>query len=51
MVFNNRKCSAVPGAEAVLDFRTLLLSRRFNDFWTARANTHVTQNDALTLTA
>lgn len=41
-----------PGAQAVLDFRTLLLSRRFDDFWTARAHAHAARsNDALALTA
>lgn len=40
-----------PGATAVLQFRTLHLSRRFDDFWNARANTHAARNDTLTLSA
>jgi hypothetical protein len=37
------------GAGCVLDFRTLLLSRRFDDFWKDRANDHVARNDAVSL--
>jgi hypothetical protein len=37
------------GAGFVLDFRTLLLSRRFDDFWTDRANDHAARNDAISL--
>jgi len=29
-----------PGAAAVLNFSTLLLSNRFGSFWTARVNAH-----------
>lgn len=40
---------SVPGATSVLNFRTLLLSHRFDDFWTHRANTFAATNDALAL--
>lgn len=40
-----------PGAASVLNFRTLLLSHRFDDFWSARANAHAARNDAFSLTA
>ena len=36
------------GATAVLNFRTLLLSGRFDAFWTDRANAHAARNDVLT---
>lgn len=39
------------GATGVLDFRTLLLSGRFDDFWRDRANAHAAKNDVLTLGA
>jgi hypothetical protein len=39
------------GATGVLNFRTLLLSRRFDDFWRDRANRHASKNDALSLDA
>lgn len=39
------------GATGVLDFRTLLLSGRFDDFWRDRANAHAARNDVLTLGA
>lgn len=35
------------GATSVLNFRTLLLSGRFDAFWTGRANAHAARNDAL----
>lgn len=38
------------GATGVLDFRTLLLSRRFDAFWSNRANAHALRNDALAFT-
>ena len=40
-----------PGATCVLNFRTLLLSRRFDAFWKHRQNTHAALNDALPLAA
>lgn len=39
------------GATCVLNFRTLLLSQRFDAFWMDRINTRAAQNDALCLTA
>ena len=36
-----------PGATSVLNFRTLLLSHRFDDFWTHRANAFAATNDTL----
>ena len=39
------------GATCVLNFRTLLLSNRFDTFWRDRLNSHVAQNDALALVA
>lgn len=39
------------GATCVLDFRTLLLSNRFDSFWTDRINCRTAQNDALSLSA
>jgi hypothetical protein len=39
------------GATAVLNFRTLLLSGRFDAFWADRANRHAARNDALALAA
>lgn len=39
------------GATGVLNFRTLLLSGRFDDFWRARAGRHAARNDVLSLTA
>jgi hypothetical protein len=39
------------GATCVLNFRTLLLSGRFDAFWTDRINTHAAKNDALALSA
>ena len=39
------------GATCVLNFRTLLLSQRFDAFWTDRINTRAAQNDTLCLTA
>ena len=38
-----------PGATGVLNFRTILLSRRFDDFWRDRANQHAARNDVLSL--
>lgn len=40
-----------PGATCVLNFRTLLLSNRFDSFWKDRHNAHAAKNDALTLVA
>ena len=40
-----------PGATSVLNFRTLLLSRRFDAFWKQRQNTHAARNDCLPLAA
>lgn len=37
------------GAVGVLNFRTILLSRRFDDFWRDRANHHAARNDVLSL--
>lgn len=37
------------GATGVLNFRTILLSRRFDSFWINRANRHVARNDVLSL--
>lgn len=39
------------GATCVLNFRTLLLSQRFDAFWSDRLNTHAAQNDSLALCA
>ena len=39
------------GAPCVLDFRTLLLSNRFDAFWMDRINRRTAQNDALSLNA
>ncbi len=39
------------GATGVLNFRTLLLSGRFDDFWKDRANAHAAKNDVLSLGA
>lgn len=39
------------GAACVLNFRTLLLSQRFDAFWTDRINARAAQNDALSLSA
>lgn len=39
------------GATGVLNFRTLLLSGRFDAFWKDRANTHAAKNDVLSLGA
>lgn len=39
------------GATCVLNFRTLLLSNRFDSFWKDRHNAHTAKNDALTLVA
>jgi hypothetical protein len=39
------------GATGVLNFRTLLLSGRFDDFWRDRAKAHATKNDVLCLGA
>jgi hypothetical protein len=39
------------GATDVLNFRTLLLSQRFDAFWTDRINAHAARNDALSLCA
>ncbi len=43
----------VGGAAQVvfLSFRTLLLSHRFANFWSARANSHAARNDLLALSA
>lgn len=38
------------GATCVLNFRTLLLSNRFDAFWKDRHNAHAAKNDALALT-
>lgn len=38
-----------PGATGVLNFRTILLSRRFDDFWRDRASRHAARNDVLCL--
>jgi len=40
-----------PGASSVLQFRTLLLSRRFDAFWTDRQNQAAARNDTLALDA
>ena len=40
-----------PGASSVLQFRTILLSRRFDAFWTDRQNQAAAKNDALALDA
>jgi len=40
-----------PGATCVLNFRTLLLSNRFDLFWKDRQNLHAAKNDALALVA
>lgn len=40
-----------PGATCVLHFRTLLLSGRFDAFWTDRINAHSAHNDTLALSA
>jgi hypothetical protein len=42
---------SVPGASCVLNFRTLLLSRRFDQFWKDRANAAASRNDTLALAA
>jgi hypothetical protein len=39
------------GATCVLNFRTLLLSNRFDSFWKDRHNAHAAKNDALALVA
>jgi hypothetical protein len=39
------------GATCVLNFRTLLLSQRFDAFWSDRINARASQNDSLSLTA
>jgi hypothetical protein len=39
------------GATCVLNFRTLLLSNRFDSFWKDRHNAHTAKNDPLTLVA
>ena len=39
------------GATGVLNFRTLLLSGRFDAVWKDRANTHAAKNDVLSLGA
>jgi hypothetical protein len=39
------------GATSVLNFRTLLLSRRFDQFWIDRANASAARNDSLALPA
>ncbi len=39
------------GAASVLNFRTLLLSNRFDSFWRDRHNAYAAKNDALTLVA
>jgi hypothetical protein len=38
-----------PGATCVLNFRTILLSQRFDQFWKHRANVHAARNDTLSL--
>jgi len=40
-----------PGASSVLQFRTILLSGRFDAFWAHRQNQTAAQNDALALHA
>lgn len=40
-----------PGATSVLNFRTLLLSHRFDQFWSARANSLAATNDSLAFAA
>jgi len=42
---------SVFGATCVLDFRSLLLSHRFDLFWTHRANAYAARNDTLSLVA
>jgi hypothetical protein len=37
------------GAIGVLNFRTLLLSGRFDAFWKDRGNAHAAKNDVLSL--
>jgi len=39
------------GATCVLNFRTLLLSQRFDAFWKHRHNVHAARNDCLPLAA
>lgn len=39
------------GATCVLNFRTLLLSQRFDAFWSDRISTHAARNDTLPLAA
>jgi len=39
------------GATCVLNFRTLLLSNRFDSFWKDRLKTQAAKNDSLALTA
>jgi hypothetical protein len=40
-----------PGAENILALRCIHSSRRLNEFWQARLNTHAACNDALPLAA
>jgi hypothetical protein len=40
-----------PGAENVLAFRCISASRRLDDFWKERLNTHAARNDCLSLAA
>jgi Uncharacterised protein family (UPF0236) len=41
----------VPGAENILAFRCIRASRRLEEFWKVRLNTHAATNDCLALTA
>lgn len=41
----------VPGAENILALRCISASRRLDDFWKARLNTHAARNDCLPLAA
>jgi hypothetical protein len=41
----------VPGAENILAFRCLRASRRLDNFWKTRLNTHAARNDCLALAA
>ena len=41
----------VPGAENILALRCISASRRLDDFWKSRLNTHAARNDCLALAA
>ena len=40
-----------PGAENILAFRCIQSSRRLDEFWKYRLNTHAARNDSLALAA